>query len=485
MIEQAAAPLSPQLRERALGAMAACRPARARSWLRLAAAGVGAGALVIGASWLVLSSPQRMVIPPRAKILRLAHATGWHGKELIKPGVAAVVDPLLVSDVSSFIAGWWPDGHSIIYATDRDGSFGRQPRVVWRMNLESRDKQSLVDQVGGSIGRPQVSPTGDHILYMDGRHLRILEVASGENRVVPNSFCGFEGCWSPDGERVAFARSQWNDEYRGDATEKRGLWLWAVAGGEPTKIVEFPKGVRLPDEGTILTPRWSPDGRWIAYVWGKTERAPQGGGTTTFARICEIWLVRPNGTDLHRVIAVRCCPDTTTLSQQCWSPDSKHLVFAWSEAVGEARAIRDSAGYYGPPDDAYVNQGVTILDVETGEITALVPPETFGPWDKRTVWGAAWSPDGGQVAFTVVRRNSLTPPRGWEWEIWVASAEDGATTVAVPAATKVQLGVPVWSPGGRSLLYRKTVLQEGAPLRLSTELWVVELGDAADQAAKP
>jgi hypothetical protein len=52
IIEQAAAPLSPQLRERALGAMAACRPARARPRLRLVAVAAFAVAALVGVGFV-------------------------------------------------------------------------------------------------------------------------------------------------------------------------------------------------------------------------------------------------------------------------------------------------------------------------------------------------------------------------------------------------------------------------------------------------
>lgn len=60
---------------------------------------------------------------------------------------------------------------------------------------------------------------------------------------------------SPDGSRVAFVvttLSEERDEYLSQ------IWVVPASGGEPRRFTTGPK--------RDTSPRWSPDGRWLAFV---------------------------------------------------------------------------------------------------------------------------------------------------------------------------------------------------------------------------
>ncbi len=66
---------------------------------------------------------------------------------------------------------------------------------------------------------------------------------------------------SPDGRRVAFVMttaSEERDEYLSN------VWVVAADGGEPRRFTAGPTRDTLP--------RWSPDGRWLAFV---SDRGPK------------------------------------------------------------------------------------------------------------------------------------------------------------------------------------------------------------------
>jgi hypothetical protein len=151
----------------------------------------------------------------------------------------------------------------------------------------------------------QVAPTGDRLVYLDGRHLKVFDVRTGEQTVVPKSFAAPRGVWSPDGARLTFARNAGNDEFGRfgkDILADRGIWVWHVADGELTKVVPFPEDVELPGQGWLWGPYWSPDGEWLAFVWQTEERTAQ---FDLFAYHSEIRVVHPDGSGLRTVAVFR------------------------------------------------------------------------------------------------------------------------------------------------------------------------------------
>src|ERR1043166_8819481 len=66
---------------------------------------------------------------------------------------------------------------------------------------------------------------------------------------------------SPDGSRVAFVRVTVNDKKDGYNT---AIWTVATANGETRQLTNGPRD---------STPRWSPDGKYLAFV-----RAPEVSG---------------------------------------------------------------------------------------------------------------------------------------------------------------------------------------------------------------
>jgi len=136
---------------------------------------------------------------------------------------------------------------------------------------------------------------------------------------------------SPDGRWIAFVRLEVD---RVENTYRRAIWLVPTDGGPPRP---FTAGVKQDH-----TPRWSPDGKFLAFVSTRGGKQPQ------------IYLIPTHGGEARQLTDMR-----QGAQHPAWSPDGKFLAFT-SRANVEERNLQD-AGSEGedqqaPPRDAFEAQ---------------------------------------------------------------------------------------------------------------------------------
>lgn len=166
--------------------------------------------------------------------------------------------------VSSF--QWSPDGTRFVVAS-RIGPSDLRP--------ESKDRSDVRHYKNLSY---KFNDTG----WFDDRrtHLWIVDFRTGNTKQVTegNDWNDSDPQWSPDGTRLAFVSNRTGKEY--DDDRNTDVWVMSAEGGPVTKISDH-------DEADS-SPRWSPDGRTIAFTGEIHERdhpkiwlAPATGGVAS------------------------------------------------------------------------------------------------------------------------------------------------------------------------------------------------------------
>lgn len=236
---------------------------------------------------------------------------------------------------------------------------------------------------------------------------------------------------SPDGDWVAYTVTTVDS-----AKDKsdNDIWMTSWDGATTIRITSSPE--------SESTPRWSPDGRYLAFLSGRQE----GKGA-------QVWLLDRRGGEAQRVTQLR-----GGVSEFAWSPDSRRLVLVVDEetdsiarkdtaehktpkpiVIDRYNFKRDVAGYLGTK-----RSHLSLFDIDTKKVEIL----TAGLEDDGS---PSWSPDGRTIAF--VRGPVAEPDRARDDDIYVIDARAGATPKQLTDYPGPDGGRPAWSPDGKWIAF--------------------------------
>jgi dipeptidyl aminopeptidase/acylaminoacyl peptidase len=267
---------------------------------------------------------------------------------------------------------------------------------------------------------------------------------------------------SPDGSRVAFVNVVVN--------EKENRYETSIATVSSTDR-SAPKSLTAGIRDT--SPRWSPDGKWLAFL-----RAVEKDGQPQPA---QIYLLRTDGGEARALTDL-----PKGASGPLWAPDGKSIAFS-STALQDDLKKPDPAAKGEHKSDVKVvsraiyrsNGNPTYVDQERHAHIWIVPVSdtserqaprqvTAGEFDER---GYQWSPDGSTIYFTSDRRpESYYEPA--DSDLYSVPAAGGSITKV--ASIEGTIGTLAVAPDGNRIAFVGTL--HGEPVRSysQADLWVVD-----------
>jgi dipeptidyl aminopeptidase/acylaminoacyl peptidase len=244
---------------------------------------------------------------------------------------------------------------------------------------------------------------------------------------------------SPDGAWVAYTvRSLDREEDKVD----RDVWMTSWDGKRTLRLTNSKES-----EGT---PRWSPDGRHLAFLSSRGYEAETK----------QLWVMDRAGGEAERVTDLR-----GGVNDYAWAPAGGRLALVASDpdpddpgpgadkakkkapspiVIDRFQFKEDETGYLGKQRDR-----LYLLDLATRKAEIL----TAGDYNELL---PAWSPDGASIAFVSKRRPDFD--RDDNWDLYVVAAKPGSaprplTTFPGPDGDPSWDSRPAWSPDGKSIAY--------------------------------
>ncbi|HEX4104669.1 MAG TPA: hypothetical protein VHX92_00405 [Rhizomicrobium sp.] len=273
--------------------------------------------------------------------------------------------PLIPATGLDYNPAWSPDGHWIIFTSERDG-----PAQLYR-----------------------VRPDG-----------------TGVETLTHNGAYTDQAAFAPDSSRIAYVTTR--------AAGFANLWTLDL---RTHKTVAVTTGT-----GGDFRPSWSPDGQWLAFSSDRGSTLPAAAGRWEHLQIADIYVIRPDGTGLKRVTAhgdfcgspkwlpdgkhllAYCMAAQETLNARTTEPGKTQLV-SIDVASGTATPIAASAG---------AGEKFAPTPLASGSIAYLrkdgAAPGIFydrgRPGPKGAIRSASWSADGRQLVF---HKAVAAPPNNW------------------------------------------------------------------------
>jgi dipeptidyl aminopeptidase/acylaminoacyl peptidase len=253
---------------------------------------------------------------------------------------------------------------------------------------------------------------------------------------------------SPDGRRIVFSLQEsapGKDGYRSS------LWLVPSDGSAGPRRLTL--GARRD-----TSPRWSPDGRTIAFLSDRGAVLEAGGAADRIVSpdvdrqrgTIQVWLLPTDGGEASQL--TRLPEDVDDLA---WNPDGTRLCVVSAAVRPDAVPRRRNPGDPPRPDIRLVDRlqyqlngvgfiydrppNLWLVDVATGATRRLTSGSSADTQP-------AWSPDGTRICFVSNRHPDADLT--WRSDLYLVEAKGGVPVRVTGGRGDRGFGNPAWSPDG-------------------------------------
>jgi dipeptidyl aminopeptidase/acylaminoacyl peptidase len=237
---------------------------------------------------------------------------------------------------------------------------------------------------------------------------------------------------SPDGKLVAYVQTTIDT-----TANRRVSAIWTVAADGSGAPAAF-----TAPGPSANSPRWSPDGQFLAYLAGRQiQMMPAGGGESKKL------------TDLKNGV---------TVFQ--WSPDSSRIVCVSKSGPSDAPGYKANSDvrYYAHRNYKFNDTGwfddkrshLWTIEVAGGATKQITAGDDWDDTDPQ------WSPDGSRIAFVSNRTGQMLEDNH-NTDVWVIAREGGAL-IKISDHEEPD-AMPRWSPDGKRIAFVGGAEEDGPP----------------------
>ncbi len=226
---------------------------------------------------------------------------------------------------------------------------------------------------------------------------------------------------SPEGKWVAYAVGY--GDFKQDAFVTQ-IWLADSGSGKSFQLTRGDK--------SSTNPRWSPDGKWLAFLSNRLEDKNQ------------IFAIDPSGGEAQQLTK-----SETAISNFAWAEDGKTIAYTATEPTSQP--LKDRKEYYGDYD--VVREGYSYVHLWTIDLAEAMKAPAAGKQRTKkkdfSVDSFAWSPDGTRIVFSATINPDLI--QGVTSDVYLLKLNDDSVKkiVAQPGPDNN----PRFSPDGRQIVF--------------------------------